>query len=87
MGNLLGIMKKFLLRASLGRGAATVGCGGDRGARRVCVPRPRAGLLARLKIDAAKSRADLRPLRVGFGRVKISPDLSDPQTTDVDGRL
>jgi len=32
-----------------------------------------------LKIDAAKSRADPRPLGVGFGRVKINPDLSDPR--------
>lgn len=32
-----------------------------------------------LKIDAAKSQADPRPLRVGFARVKINPDLSDPQ--------
>ena len=32
-----------------------------------------------LKIDAAKSRAEPRPLRVGFGRVKINPDLSDPK--------
>ena len=32
-----------------------------------------------LKIDAAKSQTEPRPLRVGFGRVKINPDLSDPQ--------
>jgi len=32
-----------------------------------------------LKIDAAKSQAAPRPLRVGFGRVKINPDLSDPK--------
>lgn len=30
-----------------------------------------------LKIDAAKSQSEPRPLRVGFGRVKINPDLSD----------
>ena len=30
-----------------------------------------------LKIDPAKSLAEPRPLRVGFGRVKINPDLSD----------
>ena len=30
-----------------------------------------------LSIDDAKSRAEPRPLRVGFGRVKINPDLSD----------
>ncbi len=30
-----------------------------------------------LKIDDAKSQAGPRPLRVGFGRVKINPDLSD----------
>jgi hypothetical protein len=32
-----------------------------------------------LRIDSAQSRAELRPLRVGFGRVKINPDLSDPK--------
>ena len=32
-----------------------------------------------LKIDAAKAPRDPRPLRVGFGRVKINPDLSDPK--------
>lgn len=32
-----------------------------------------------LKIDAAKSQAEPRPLRVGFGRIKINPDLSDPK--------
>jgi hypothetical protein len=32
-----------------------------------------------VKIDAAKSRSEPRPLRVGFGRVKINPDLSDPK--------
>jgi hypothetical protein len=32
-----------------------------------------------IKIDAAKSRPEPRPLRVGFGRVKINPDLSDPK--------
>jgi hypothetical protein len=32
-----------------------------------------------VKIDAAKSRAAPLPLRVGFGRVKINPDLSDPK--------
>jgi len=32
-----------------------------------------------VKIDAAKSRAEPLPLRVGFGRVKINPDLSDPK--------
>ncbi len=31
-----------------------------------------------LKADATKSAADPRPLRVGFGRVKINPDLSNP---------
>jgi len=30
-----------------------------------------------VKIDGAQSRAEPRPLRVGFGRVKINPDLSD----------
>jgi hypothetical protein len=30
-----------------------------------------------LRIDDAKTRANPQPLRVGFGRVKISPDLSD----------
>jgi hypothetical protein len=32
-----------------------------------------------LRIDPAKSRAEPRPLRVGFARVKINPDLSDPK--------
>jgi len=32
-----------------------------------------------LKIDAAKSRVQPHPLRVGFARVKINPDLSDPK--------
>ena len=32
-----------------------------------------------LKIDAAKSRAEPSPLRVGFARIKINPDLSDPK--------
>lgn len=32
-----------------------------------------------LRIDASKSQAEARPLRVGFGRVKINPDLSDPK--------
>jgi len=32
-----------------------------------------------LKIDPAKSEAAPRPLRVGFARVKINPDLSDPK--------
>ena len=32
-----------------------------------------------LKVDAAKSKATPRPLRVGFGRVKINPDLSNPR--------
>ena len=32
-----------------------------------------------LKIDADKSRAEPRPLRVGFGRARINPDLSDPK--------
>lgn len=32
-----------------------------------------------LKIDPAKSRAEPRLLRVGFGRVKINPDISDPK--------
>jgi len=30
-----------------------------------------------LRIDDTKARANPQPLRVGFGRVKISPDLSD----------
>ena len=32
-----------------------------------------------LKIDAAKSLAEPRQLHVGFGRVKINPDLSNPK--------
>jgi len=31
-----------------------------------------------LRIDPTKSRAEPRPFRVGFGRAKINPDLSDP---------
>jgi len=31
-----------------------------------------------LSIDPTKSRAEPRPFRVGFGRAKINPDLSDP---------
>lgn len=37
------------------------------------------GYVLDLKIDPAKSQADPHPLRVGFGRVKINPDLSDPK--------
>ncbi len=37
------------------------------------------GYVLDLKIDAAKSQAEPRPLRVGFGRIKINPDLSDPK--------
>ncbi len=32
-----------------------------------------------LKINPAKTYAEARPLRVGFGRIKINPDLSDPK--------
>jgi hypothetical protein len=32
-----------------------------------------------LSIDAATAQAEPRPLRVGFGRIKINPDLSDPK--------
>ena len=32
-----------------------------------------------LSIDGKKSQTDPRPLRVGFARVKINPDLSDPK--------
>lgn len=32
-----------------------------------------------LTLDAVKSRAEPRPLHVGFGRVKINPELSNPQ--------
>ncbi len=32
-----------------------------------------------LRIDAAKSRAEPRPLRVGFGRDRINPDLTNPK--------
>jgi hypothetical protein len=37
------------------------------------------GYILDLKIGPAKSLADPCPLRVGFGRVKINPDLSDPK--------
>jgi len=32
-----------------------------------------------LKIDASKSESEPHPLQVGFGRVKINPDLTDPK--------
>lgn len=32
-----------------------------------------------LNLDGRQSQADPRPLRVGFARVKINPDLSDPK--------
>jgi hypothetical protein len=32
-----------------------------------------------IRIDPANSRNEPRPLRAGFGRVKINPDLSDPK--------
>ncbi|MBI2924935.1 MAG: hypothetical protein HYY24_04425 [Verrucomicrobia bacterium] len=37
------------------------------------------GYTVALNIDSAKAKAEPRPLRVGFGRVKINPDVSDPQ--------
>jgi hypothetical protein len=37
------------------------------------------GATVAVNIDPAKAAAEPRPLRVGFGRVKINPDLSDPQ--------
>ena len=36
------------------------------------------GYSVALNIDASKAKAEGQPLRVGFGRVKINPDLSDP---------
>jgi hypothetical protein len=32
-----------------------------------------------LRIDPAASQAKPRPFQVGFGRMKINPDLSDPK--------
>ncbi len=37
------------------------------------------GYVLDLKIDATKSRTEPRPLQVGFARIKINPDLSDPK--------
>jgi hypothetical protein len=37
------------------------------------------GYAVALAIDGAKARAEPRPLRVGFARVNIDPDLSDPK--------
>ena len=37
----------------------------------------RPGYALDLEIDAAESQAEPRPLRVGFGRIRINPDLSD----------
>jgi hypothetical protein len=37
------------------------------------------GYLLDLRIDPARSAANPRPLRVGFARAKINPDLSQPQ--------
>ncbi len=37
------------------------------------------GYTLNLRIDPAKSRAEARPFRVGFGREKINPDLSNPK--------
>jgi hypothetical protein len=37
------------------------------------------GYRLNLRIDATRSRAAPRPLRVGFGRQKINPDLSNPR--------
>jgi len=37
------------------------------------------GYSVALNIGAGKATAEGRPLRVGFGRVKINPDLSDPK--------
>ncbi|MBI5771886.1 MAG: hypothetical protein HZA93_29205 [Verrucomicrobia bacterium] len=37
------------------------------------------GYAVRLDLDGATATREPRPLRVGFGRVKINPDLSDPR--------
>jgi hypothetical protein len=37
------------------------------------------GYVVKLDIDGARSREEPRPLRVGFGRERINPDLSDPR--------
>jgi hypothetical protein len=37
------------------------------------------GYSVALALDGVKAQADPRTLRAGFGRVKINPDLSDPQ--------
>ena len=37
------------------------------------------GYTLSVEIDGSKSRAEPRPLQVGFARVKINPDLSDPK--------
>jgi hypothetical protein len=74
------IMKKFFLRLLRWGAAVTLvliilAVGRGCYAFRDRVP----GYLVDVKIDAAKSQAQPRPLQVGFGRIKINPDLSDPK--------
>ena len=73
-------MKKLLLRILRWGAALLLVLGIALIARGLYAFRDRVpGYALDLKIDAAKSLAEPRPLRVGFGRVKINPDLSDPQ--------
>ena len=73
-------MKKFLLRVVRWGAVFLLLVAIGLGARGVYAFRDRTpGYTLDLKVEAAKSRADPRPLRVGFARVKINPDLSDPK--------
>ena len=73
-------MKKFLLRLLRWGAAFTlllliVAVGRGCYAFRDRVP----GYTVNVKIDATRSQAEPRPLHVGFGRIKINPDISDPK--------
>lgn len=72
-------MKKFLFRGLKWFGVLVVAVVIAVVARGIYAFRDRSpGYSLDLKIDAKKSQTESRPLRVGFGRVKINPDLSDP---------
>ena len=73
-------MKKLLLRIVRWGAVLLVGLAIGLVGRGVYAFRDRTpGYALDLKIDAAKSRAEPRPLQVGFARIKINPDLSDPR--------
>jgi len=74
------IMKKFMLRVLKWGGVFLLLVALGLFARGAYAFRDRTpGYALDLKIDAAKSQAATRPLRVGFARVNINPDLSDPK--------